>query len=86
LLQRVHKAPGGLIRSEFSVAEGRYRDVSISGDFFCFPRDTVDRLAAAIEGARVEDITKLLSDFYTKAGFELPGIQIDDWIQVFKAR
>jgi lipoate-protein ligase A len=86
LLQRVHKAAGGLIRSEFTIADGRYRDVSISGDFFCFPRDTVDRLAGALEGKKVKDINQILGDFYAKTGFELPGIQIDDWIQVFKAR
>jgi lipoate-protein ligase A len=84
LLQRVHKATGGLIRSEFTVAEGCYRDVSISGDFFCFPRDTVDRLAAVLEGAGLKDIAQLLGDFYAKGGFELPGIKIEDWMQVFK--
>jgi lipoate---protein ligase len=84
LIKRIHKAAGGLIRAEFTITEDRFRSVSISGDFFCFPKDTVERLAAAIEGEKVKDINQILNDFYTRADFELPGIQIDDWLQVFK--
>ncbi|UCF91622.1 MAG: hypothetical protein JSW39_25675 [Desulfobacterales bacterium] len=84
VVQRMHKASGGLIRAEFAVADGRFKDVSISGDFFCFPRHTVDRLAALIEGSPTHAIVRVLDDFYARHDFELPQIGIDDWLQVFK--
>ncbi|MCP4626877.1 MAG: lipoate--protein ligase family protein [bacterium] len=84
VVQRTHKATGGLIRSEFFIEEGLFKAVTISGDYFCFPKDTVIRLEAVIEGASVKDIGKVIKDFYETGDFEWPGVLIDDWIQVFK--
>jgi lipoate-protein ligase A len=84
VVQRVHKAAGGLIRAEFLVEDGRFKNVAVSGDYFCFPKDTVDRLAAVVEGAPVKDVVKRVTEFYQKGQFELPGVKIEDWIQTFK--
>jgi hypothetical protein len=80
----MHKAPGGLIRAEFAVEGGKYKSVTISGDFFCFPRDSVDRLAARLEDCSPDNVSTLVSDFYQTQEFELPGITTDDWMQVFR--
>lgn len=85
VLHRVHKAAGGLIRADFTVDDGRYNDVSISGDFFCFPSDTVDRIAASLEGHLVSDVLAPLTDFYARQDFEIPGVTVDDWMQVLKS-
>ena len=84
VLHRVHKSAGGLIRADFTVDDGRYIDVFISGDYFCFPSDTVDRIAASLEGHLVNDVLTLLTDFYARQDFEIPGVAVDDWMQVFK--
>jgi len=84
VVQRVHKATGGLIRAEFLVDDGRFREVSISGDYFCFPHDTVSRLAAVLEGSPVHEAFTRITDFYRRGQFELPGVEIEDWLQVFK--
>jgi lipoate-protein ligase A len=84
VIQRMHKAPGGLIRSEFAVADGRYKDVAISGDFFCFPQDSIDRLAAIIEDSPVADISIAIADFYQTGKIDVPGVTHDDWMQVFR--
>jgi lipoate-protein ligase A len=84
VVQRMHKAPGGLIRAEFAVEGGKYKSVTISGDFFCFPRDSVDRLAARLEDCSPDNVSTLVSDFYQTQEFELPGITTDDWMQVFR--
>ena len=84
VMQRVHKAAGGLIRVEFLVDDGRFKEVAISGDYFCFPQETVGRLEAALEGSPVKDAVKQVNDFYQRGQFELPGIEIDDWVQVFR--
>ena len=82
--QRMHKATGGLIRVEYCVADGRFKAVAISGDYFCFPQDTVNRLVAAIDGAPVKDIFEVLSGFYQRGQFEWPGVGVDDWMHLFK--
>ena len=80
--QRMHKAVGGLIRAEFVIKDDRYKDVAISGDFFCFPKDTIDRLAAKLENCSSEDVSAVISGFYQTEEFDLPGITPDDWIKV----
>ena len=84
VVQRMHKATGGLIRAEFFVEDGRFKEVAISGDYFCFPKDTVSHLQAAIEGSPTKEILKVLTDFYRMGRFEWPGVEIDDWMQIFK--
>jgi lipoate-protein ligase A len=84
VVQRVHKAAGGLIRVEFLVEDGCFKGLAISGDYSSFPKDTVSRLAAVLEGSPVQEAAKRVTDFYQRGQFELPGVEIDDWIQVFK--
>ena len=80
----MHKAPGGLIRVEFAVENGKYKDVNISGDFFCFPKDSVDRLATVIEDCPANNVSSTIKDFYQTYKIDIPGITPDDWIQVFR--
>jgi lipoate-protein ligase A len=84
VVQRMHKATGGLIRAEFIVEDGRFKETVISGDYFCFPKNTVSRLEAAIEGSLVKEIAKVITDFYRTNSFEFPGVEINDWMQLFK--
>lgn len=84
VIQRMHKATGGLIRAEFIVEDGRFKEAAISGDYFCFPKNTVSRLEAAIEGSLVQEIAKVVTDFYKTNYFELPGVEVNDWMQLFK--
>jgi len=58
--------------------------VAISGDYFCFPKDTVSRLQSAIEGSPTKEILRVVTDFYQTGQFEWPGVAIDDWMHVFK--
>ena len=84
VVQRMHKANGGLIRAEFVVEDGCYKEVAISGDYFCFPKDTVSRLQSSIEDSPTKEILKVVTDFYQMGRFEWPGVEIDDWMQIFK--
>jgi lipoate-protein ligase A len=79
LAQRLHKAPGGLMRAEFRIEEGCYRELSISGDFFCFPSDFVLRLEAGLEGRTVKDLHRSIEALYAEAAADTPGIGLEDW-------
>jgi lipoate-protein ligase A len=82
MIHRVHKAPGGLIRADFEMNEGRYGNVSLSGDFFCYPASAIGRLEARLEGRPVGEIEPVLESFYREEGVETPGIEIGDWKRV----
>jgi lipoate---protein ligase len=84
VIHRMHKATGGLIRADFAVKSGKITDVAISGDFFCFPADTVARIEKAIEGADANEVGSILAQFYKEQNFELPGIELTDWEQLFR--
>ena len=82
--QRIHKATGGLIRADFVLDDGLIKDVFISGDFFCFPVDAVDRLAAKLEACPLDNIANVVTDFYKAEDTEIPGVTVADWLQVFR--
>jgi lipoate-protein ligase A len=83
--QRIHKATGGLLRANFTVNDGTIKDIFISGDFFCFPVEAIDRLAAKLEACALDNIANVVTSFYQAEDFEIPGVTVDDWMQVFRA-
>lgn len=79
----MHKAPGGLIRAVYELKEGRFGNVQISGDFFCYPEEAIQQLERMLEGHTPEDIEDLFHRFYEEHGVETPGIETADWLKVF---
>lgn len=82
LKHKAYKAPGGLLRGDFEIKDGCYHQVSLSGDFFCFPQGAVRWLEKSLEGNRVEDLKEILRRFYTDHPVETPGIRVEDWMEV----
>ena len=80
--QRLHKAPGGLLRATLEVKEDVLTDVSLSGDFFCYPQDAISELESVLEGTALENVEGVLADFYAVGGIETPGVTVTDWAQV----
>jgi lipoate-protein ligase A len=81
VIQRVHKAPGGLIRATVEVKENQLKSVSLSGDFFCYPKDAISALESTLEGTSTKQIKDVLTDFYVSRGIETPGVTVDDWLE-----
>lgn len=82
VVQRVHKAPGGLIRATVEVKEDRLVSVSLSGDFFCYPEDGVEELESVLAGAEIDGVEDVLTDFYSVGRVETPGVTVRDWMTV----
>jgi lipoate---protein ligase len=82
LTHKVHKAPGGLIRADIEVIEGKLGSVSLSGDFFCYPAEAIDWLESGLNGIHFDDVGTFLDSFYKEKGIETPGITIKDWLKV----
>jgi lipoate-protein ligase A len=84
VVHKMHKAPGGLMRADFGLQDGRFTHVSLSGDFFCFPAEAIARLQNDLEGQRLEEAASLLAEFYDEKRMDTPGIGVEDWLQVLK--
>ncbi|MFZ0447683.1 MAG: hypothetical protein WAL98_00445 [Desulfatiglandaceae bacterium] len=82
VVHRVYKAPGGLMRGDFEIRDGRFVNVSLTGDFFCFPPDGISRLEERLEGRLVGDTPDILNEIYAQGEMETPGIGIGAWMRV----
>ena len=84
LVHRIHKAHGGIIRADFEIMEGSYRQVCLSGDWFCYPQHAVSVLESEIEGVEPNGLRPTIERFYAENRFETPGITVEDWMAVLK--
>ncbi len=82
VVHRMRKAPGGLLRADFETKEGRLWNVSLSGDFFCYPEEGVGLLEARLEGCPEGDVDERVRQFYAEGQVETPGIEPWDWVNV----
>jgi len=82
VLHRVHKAPGGLMRADVEMRDGRFGRVHLSGDFYCFPEEAIHWLEKRVENASPDSLRQILTAFYSETGAETPGIGIDDWMLI----
>jgi len=85
VLQRLHKAPGGLIRATFEVKNGQLTWVSLSGDFFFYPAEKLEVLEAAMAGVALKEVEQTIAAFYMAEGIESPGVTPADLAHVLSA-
>lgn len=79
VVQRMWKAPGGLIRAIVEVKEGRIADISLSGDFFFYPADKLESLESALVGVELGAVESAIAEFYRREGIESPGVTPADF-------
>jgi lipoate-protein ligase A len=80
--QRVHKAPGGLIRAIVETRGGRIAEVSLSGDFFFYPADKLEALEDVLAGVELGSVEPTIAEFYRRQGIESPGVTPADFARV----
>jgi lipoate-protein ligase A len=83
VMRKVHKSQGGLIRADFEVYDNRLTNVSISGDFFCYPPEGIRRLETELEGRAIPEIRELIEELYARSALDIPGVAVADWLAVF---
>ncbi len=84
LISRMHKAAGGLIRTDFELLGDRYANVYISGDFFCYPESAIGQLESMLEGMSPSEVRGVVTEFYSTQEVEIPDVSIDDWVEVLR--
>ena len=74
VVQRVHKAPGGLIRATVETQQGQIVTVGLSGDFFFYPADGLAKLERYLVGAHLSEVSGAVEAFYRSHDIESPGV------------
>ncbi|MFC2030125.1 biotin/lipoate A/B protein ligase family protein [Chloroflexota bacterium] len=72
--QRMHKAPGGLIRATVETREGQIVAAGLSGDFFFYPADELADLERGLVGTALADAEGTIEAFYAQREIESPGV------------
>jgi lipoate-protein ligase A len=78
VIQRTHKAPGGLIRATVEKQHGHFVSVGLSGDFFFYPADKLADLERVLDGVELADAQATIEEFYRAHGIESPGVTPQD--------
>lgn len=81
VFEKMHKAPGGLMRLSAVSNEGKLEDVHISGDFFFFPAGKLVELEQAFTALPItmDDVIRTVIQFYDANKVESPGITAEDF-------
>jgi len=82
IIQKLHKAPGGLLKSAYELKDDIITNLSLTGDFFCYPHNTIANLETFLEGSDISNMASLLTHFYENNLIETPGVTLDDWLKV----
>jgi lipoate-protein ligase A len=83
--QRMHKAPGGLIRATTETQHGQVVAVGLSGDFFFYPADKLAGLEQYLVGSQLSEVQEAIEEFYRIHGVESPGVTPSDLAVVLGA-
>lgn len=74
VVQRMHKAPGGLIRTTVEMWHEKIAAVSLSGDFFFYPAERLADLEQRLVGLTMAQVSDTLEDYYRANSIESPGL------------
>jgi lipoate-protein ligase A len=77
------KAPKGLIKVDVELAGDRILRISISGDFFMYPEDELERFERALTGSRVDrkNLMGKVENFFESTGVRTPMVGPEHWVE-----
>ncbi|HVB74867.1 MAG TPA: lipoate--protein ligase [Ktedonobacteraceae bacterium] len=78
--EAAYKARGGLIRATIRVREQTLDDVTLSGDFFIYPQESIRLLEQMLIGAplKEEELRERAISFWREHQIQAPGLTPDD--------
>lgn len=82
IIQHAYKAPGGLMKAVYELKDNLISNLSLSGDYFCYPPDVDTRLAELLNNHELSSVNQIIADFYKYENIETPGITAADWEKV----
>jgi hypothetical protein len=76
------KAPKGVIKVELEQVRGKIARIKISGDFFLYPEEALERLEAALVGKPLERgaLLKVLEEFFEREVTDAPMLEPEHFV------
>ena len=76
------KAKKGLIRVTTEVEGGLIKDISITGDFFMYPEESLWEIENSLKGIKADydQIHKILENVFNKLNVKLVGASVEDFV------
>jgi lipoate-protein ligase A len=77
----VRRVPGGMIRTDVEVEEGKIERLDVTGEFPCFPQNKRFQLAMILRGVEFDfdQVVQKVADFLRDELIECPGIRPEDF-------
>ena len=75
-----YKAAGGLIRVTLEVVENQIKEIVLSGDFFMYPSDAINKIEENLVGVNMvgDEILNQIKSLYQSLALEAPGVTPED--------
>lgn len=76
----IYKAAGGLIQSTVTIRDQEIIDLSLTGDFTCYPKSSLAQLSASMIGTLYDEqkIQERIAQFLSRSDIEIPGVSAED--------
>ena len=77
------KAAKGLIRVRVESKSSQIANITISGDFFMYPEDSLWELEKKLRGTKTrrEEVIQKISEFYRTGNVLTPGVSPEDFAE-----
>lgn len=77
------KAPKGVIKVELKLVDDEISRISLSGDFFMYPEEALEKLEQALIGVKAErgSLLTAVQDFYSSTGAQTPMVEPEHWVE-----
>ncbi len=77
------KAPKGVIKVELELSGGKISRISLSGDFFMYPEDALERFEGALAGVKAdrESLLGAVQKFYHSTSVQTPMVEPEHWVE-----
>ena len=77
------KAPKGVIKVELELKDDTISRISLSGDFFMYPEDALERLERTLVGVKAEreSLLTAVQSFYSSTGARTPMMEPEHWVE-----
>lgn len=72
-----------MIKVELNLAGGKISRVSLSGDFFMYPEEAIEKLETAMSGVKADRCSLLaaVQRFYSSTGVQTPMVEPEHWVE-----
>ncbi len=82
---RTKKIKGGkLLRVEFEKQEEVITKIKITGDFFIYPEDAIEKIENIIRNSHTDELEQKLDTYIQKSKIELIGFTVYDVVKLLQ--